>query len=101
MILGKTIVLTGHAKEQIEWRSLSHSALKNDLALSPAAVEEQECETEGERKFLLYYPQSGPYYHAYVIITNKQARVVTAWRTNRLKQIDISKGLMKLFKTRR
>ncbi len=96
----KTIVLTEHAKEQMEFRSLSHSALKNDLTQPPVAVEEQKCETTGERKFLAYYTQSGPHYHVYVVIINKQARVITAWRTNRLKQIDISKGRMKLFKTR-
>ena len=99
-VRGKGIVLTEHAKEQMELRSLSHSALKNDLTQCPAAVEEQECEASGEKKFLAYYPQSGPHYHVYVVITNKQVRVVTAWRTNRLKQIDISKGRMKLFKTR-
>ncbi|MFH1095734.1 MAG: DUF4258 domain-containing protein [Candidatus Micrarchaeota archaeon] len=101
VVLGKPVFLTEHAKEQMEVRNLSVAGLRNDLERPPSAIEEQACETEGERKFLVYYPQSGPHFHAYVFITDGEVRVITAWRTNRLKQIDISNNRLKLFRKQR
>ncbi len=92
LIAGKTIVLTEHAQDQLLFRQMSETALKADLKEVPAAICEQMCETGNERKFEVYYPQRGDHYHTYIVVSNGQVRIVSVWRSNRIRQEDISRG---------
>ena len=93
LVKNKEIALTAHAKDQLVFRQMSETALRKDLLELPVAVSEQECEDEGERKFEVYYPQIGENYHTYIVIVSKdRIRAISAWRSNRIRQIDISRG---------
>ncbi len=92
LVQNKEIVITLHAKEQLAFRQMSENALKTDLKEIPTAIREQPCETTNERKFEVYYPQRGDNYHTYIIVSNGQIRIVSVWRSSRIRQKEISRG---------
>ncbi|HII38978.1 TPA: hypothetical protein HA318_03165 [Candidatus Micrarchaeota archaeon] len=76
--------LTIHAQEQAEKRIIPFQVIERDLLHEqPVLVVEQSCETQNERKFDVYYPQSGVYFHRFVIVLNSELRVITVMRTSK------------------
>ncbi len=80
----RRLAYTIHSEGQSQKRHLPLSVFEKDLkGSSPVAIKEQESESTGERKFDLYYLQSGDYFHRYVIVINSEIRLITLMRVSR------------------
>jgi hypothetical protein len=93
----RRIVYTAHAIRQARDRGLIGAEggikrLEADLLKEPAIAVEQDSEKPDERKFKLYYglPEEGGFI-AYVITTDGELRVITAYRTSKTLQKKIYK----------
>jgi len=93
----RRIVYTDHAIRQARDRGLIGAEdeikrLEADLLEEPAIAIEQDSEKPGERKFKLYYgfPSEGGFI-AYVITTDGELRVITAYRTSKSMQKKVYK----------
>ncbi len=91
------IVYTAHVIRQARDRGLIGTGgeikrLEADLLEEPAIVVEQDSEKPDERKFKLYYglPDEGGFI-AYVITTDGELRVITAYRTSKSMQKKVYK----------
>lgn len=99
----RRIAYTSHAISQAKDRGLVGAGeseirrLGSDLLEEPAIVVEQDSEIPHERKFKVYYglPTEGGFI-AYIITTDGELRVITAYRTSK----SMQKKIYKLMKRR-
>ena len=80
----RSFVISPYGRFRLKLRSINEKSCMEDLlSRKPVAVTEQDCETEGERKFRAYYSQTDDMHHVYIICVNKAIRLITAWRTSK------------------
>ena len=84
--------ITAHALIRITERAFNKDIIENEIQTgTPVLVVEEPCDVAGEQKLRIYYKQSGPHYHAYIIALNAGITVITVWRENKEIQKRIRK----------
>ena len=81
----KDIIVTKHALEQAEVRSIGIEEVKNNI-LHPdklVFVEEQKTKNPKETKYNCYFAYREDYYHRYIMVLNGKLLIVTIIGINR------------------